>query len=229
MARARILIGCEISGRVRDAFNARGLDAWSCDLRPSRSGGPHILGDVLSVLGWDCWHAAIVFPPCQYLARSGLHWNGRVEGRDALTAEAVDFVRAIMAARVPMLAIENPSGRIGTAIRPADQLIQPYQFREDASKATCLWLRGLPLLRPTGWVHGRMIFGRERWSNQTDSGNNRLPQSKTRADKRAATFPGVADAMAAQWAPWIVSRVRWPDVPALAPCPPDPAQLALAL
>jgi hypothetical protein len=227
MTSARILVGCELSGMVRDAFLARGFDAWSCDLRASRSPGPHIVGDVRRVIRFGCWHCAIVFPPCQYLSASGLHWNRRDPDRAAKTEAALQLVADLFDADVAMLAIENPRGCIGTRIRPADQSIQPYQFREDASKATMLWLRNLPRLRPTGWVEGREVDGLTRWSNQTDSGQNAEPDSAGRADRRAETYPEVADAMAVQWGDWIRQRV--PDAPDPPPriVPTPPNQLSL--
>ena len=152
----KVLIACETSGAVRDAFLNRGHDAVSCDLLPHQHGGPHITGDVLEVLA-DGWDLMIAHPPCTYLCSSGLHWNKRVPGREEKTREAVEFVRRLMAAPIPQWAIENPVGRIGTAIRPADQYIQPHQFGHDASKRTGLWLEGLPPLRPTGFVPPRLI------------------------------------------------------------------------
>lgn len=194
----RVLVGCEFSGTVRDAFARRGHDAWSCDLLPTESPGNHIQGDLLSILG-DGWDLAIFHPPCTYLTSSGLHWNKRVPGREQKTAESLDFVRALMNAPISRIAIENPVGRIGTAIRKADQTIQPYQFGHDASKATCLWLKNLPPLKPTKMVQPRMVGGKPRWANQTDSGQNRLGPSDTRWKERSKTFVGIAEAMAEQW------------------------------
>lgn len=225
--RPHVLIGCEVSGRVRDAFLARGFDAWSCDLRPSRHAGPHIIGDIRRVLAFGCWHCAILFPPCQYLAVSGLHWNARDASRAAKTDDALAFVAELFAAPVPMLAIENPRGAIGSRIMPASQTLQPFQFREDASKATCLWLRNLPRLRPTGWVEGRDVEGATRWSNQTDSGQNKLSQSAERADRRAETYPEIASAMAEQWGDWIRQRCPAEDPPAPPPMVAPPEQLSL--
>lgn len=194
----RVLVACEHSGIVRDAFRASGHYAISCDLLPSDAPGPHYQGDVFDILdaGWDL---LIAHPPCTYLCSSGLHWNHRTPGREALTQDALAFVRALLAAPVPRIAIENPVGRIGTAIRKADQTIHPHQFGHDASKATCLWLKGLPLLQPTAHVAPRMVDGKPRWANQTDSGQNRLGPSADRWKLRSATYPGIAAAMAAQW------------------------------
>jgi hypothetical protein len=194
----RVLVACEYSGAVRDAFRARRHDAMSCDLLPTDVPGPHYQGDVFDVIG-DGWDLMIAHPPCTYLSSSGLHWNGRVEGRAAKTEDALAFVRALLDAPIPRIAVENPVGCIGTRIRKADQTIQPHQFGDDASKATCLWLKGLPLLTPTAHVSGRMVNGKPRWANQTDSGQNRLAPSADRWKLRSATFPGIAAAMADQW------------------------------
>lgn len=194
----RVLIACEYSGAVRDAFRARGHDAMSCDLLPTDVPGPHYEGDVFDVIG-DGWDLMIAHPPCTYLSSSGLHWNGRVEGRTAKTEDALAFVRALLHAPIPRIAVENPIGCIGTRIRKADQTIQPHQFGDDASKATCLWLKDLPLLTPTASVPGRMVNGKPRWANQTDGGQNRLAPSADRWKLRSATFPGIAAAMADQW------------------------------
>jgi hypothetical protein len=148
----RVLVACEYSGTVRDAFRAGGHDAVSCDLLPTDVPGPHIVGDVVPHLT-DGWDLLIAHPPCTYLCSSGLHWNHRTPGRDAKTADALRFVLTLMgeggAHSIPKIALENPVGRISTAYRKADQTIQPWQFGHPDSKATCLWLKGLPPLRPT--------------------------------------------------------------------------------
>jgi len=195
----KILVACEFSGRVREAFRKFGHDAWSCDLLPSDDKSKHhITGDVEQILN-DGWDLMLAFPPCTYLCSSGLHWNKRVEGREKKTEEALEFVRLLLNAPVNKIALENPVGRIGTAIRKADQSIHPYMFGDDASKRTCLWLKNLPLLKPTDYIEPRMIDGKARWSNQTDSGQNKLPPSKDRWKKRSETYQGIADAMALQW------------------------------
>lgn len=194
----RVLVACEYSGVVRDAFLARGHDAMSCDLLPTEVPGPHYEGDVRDVLD-DGWDLMICHPPCTYLASSGLHWNKRIPGREQLTEESVAFVRLLLDADIPRIALENPIGRISTAIRKPDQIIQPHQFGHDASKATCLWLKNLPPLLPTSLVAPRMVNGRPRWSNQTDSGQNKLPPGKDRWKLRSTTYQGIADAMAEQW------------------------------
>lgn len=199
----RVLVACEYSGAVRDAFAKLGHDAWSCDLLPSEVGGKHYQGDVKAIIG-DGWDILIAHPPCTYLCSSGLHWNGRVPGRAQKTEDSLEFVRLLMSAPVPRICIENPVGRIGTAIRKADQAIHPYEFGHDASKRTCLWLKNLPLLKPTTYFPPRIVEsgpheGKRRWSNQTDSGQNRLGPSEDRWKERARTYSGIAEAMAAQW------------------------------
>lgn len=195
---ARVLVACEYSGTVRDAFLARGHDAMSCDLLPSDVGGPHYQGDVRDIIN-DGWDLMVAHPPCTYLCSSGLHWNKRVPGRAELTEEALEFVRYLLDAPIPHIALENPIGCIGTRIRKADQTIQPWQFGHDASKATCLWLVHLPKLVSTTVVEPRIVNGKKRWANQTDSGQNRLPPSKDRWKIRSETYTGIAEAMADQW------------------------------
>ena len=195
----RILVACEYSGRVRDAFRAAGHDAWSCDLLPCDADPAyHLQGDVVPLLG-DGWDLMVAHPPCTYLCSSGLHWNKRVEGRQAKTEAAIDFVRTLLSCPIPRVAIENPVGCISTRVRKPDQTIQPWQFGHDASKATCLWLKELPLLRPTAIISPRMVAGRPRWANQTDSGQNRLGPSADRWKIRSETYSGIATAMAQQW------------------------------
>jgi hypothetical protein len=204
----RVLIACEFSGVVRDAFRARGHDAWSCDLSPSTAEfqGPHLEGDVRWWLdgrnapagGWDLM---IAHPPCTYLCSSGLHWNKRRPERAEQTEQALAFVRELLDAPIPMICVENPIGCISTRIRKPDQIIQPHEFGDDASKTTCLWLKNLPPLLPTRIPSGtgRVRRGRERWANQTDSGQNKLAPSADRWAQRSITYPGIAQAMAAQW------------------------------
>ena len=196
-----VLIACEYSGRVREAFRALGHDAWSCDLLPADDDSPHhIQGDVKDVLRHvGNWDLMVAFPPCTFICSSGLHWNKRRPERAAQTEDALDFVRYLMSSGVPRIAIENPVGCISTRIRKPDQYVQPHQFGDDASKKTGLWLQGLPLLTPTGNVAPRMVNGRPRWANQTDSGQNRLAPSADRWKKRSETYQGIANAMAQQW------------------------------
>lgn len=194
-----VLVGCEWSGRVRDAFNLLGHNAVSCDLLESPMPGPHIVGDVLEVARSRDWDMLIAFPPCTYLSSSGLHWNKRRPERAQLTEEALAFVRELFALRIKRKALENPVGCISTRIKPYTQIIQPHQFGADASKTTCLWLENLPPLRPTWHVRPRIVDGKKRWANQTDSGQNRLPPSANRGQQRGETYAGVAAAMALQW------------------------------
>jgi len=191
----RILIACEHTGIVRDAFIARGHDAVSCDLLPGESDGPHIVGDVFDHLEEE-WDMMIAHPPCTYLSSSGLHWNKRIPGREEKTTEAVQFVQALMDAPINKIVIENPIGRIGTAIRKSDQIIQPWQFGHPESKSTCLWLKNLPILKATNILEMPKCGY---WENQTPSRQNKLGPSKDRWKKRSATYTGIADAMAYQW------------------------------
>lgn len=188
----KVLVACEYSGIVRDAFSRAGHFAMSCDLLPTEIPGNHYLGDVRDILNND-WDLMIAHPPCTYLASSGLHWNKRISGREALTLEALDFIRELMDAPIDRIAIENPIGRISSAIRKPDQIIQPWMFGHDASKSTCLWLQGLPKLEPTN------VIKKERYANQTPSGQNNLGPSADRWKIRSTTYQGIADAMAQQW------------------------------
>lgn len=186
----RVLVGCEFSGTVRSAFRRRGHDAWSCDLLPAEDGGPHIQADVLSVLG-DGWDLAIFHPPCTHLAVSGARHFHR---KQVEQAEALEFVQRLLDAPIPRIALENPVSVISSRIRRPDQIIQPHQFGHAESKRTCLWLKGLPPLRPTD-----VLQQRGRWENQTPSGQNKLGPSPDRWKIRSKTYPGMACAMADQW------------------------------
>jgi site-specific DNA-cytosine methylase len=194
----RVLVACESSGVVRDAFRARGHFAMSCDLLSSERLGPHHQGDVRELLGQE-WDLLIAHPPCTYLSVSGMHWTTRGLRNPKLTEDALDFVRLFMDAPIERIAIENPVSVISSRIRKPDQIIQPYQFGHDASKKTCLWLKGLPMLKPTQIVEPRIVNGKQRWANQTDSGQNKLPPSKDRWRLCSKTFEGIANAMANQW------------------------------
>lgn len=201
----KILIGCEYSGVSRRAFTALGHDVISADFEPAEDDSPyHYQGDVFDLIDDMQFDLAIFHPPCTYLSVSGLHWNKRgimVDGRPRaeLTEEALDFVRRLMAVNIPRIAIENPISCISTRIRKPDQIIQPYQFGDDASKATCLWLKNLPKLRPMQFVEPRIVNGKKRWANQTDSGQNKLTPSDNRWKDRSRTYPGIAAAWADQW------------------------------
>lgn len=197
----KVIVGCETSGRVREAFRRAGHDAYSCDILPADDGSPfHIWCDLRQLMDRDPnWDLGIFHPPCTYLSSSGLHWNKRVPERQAKTEEALSFVRYLMELPILRIGIENPIGCISTRIRKPDQIIHPHMFGHDASKATCLWLKGLPKLISTKHVAPRMVNGLPRWANQTDSGQNRLPPSNDRWKLRSETYAGIADAMAAQW------------------------------
>ena len=192
----RVLVACEYSGTVREAFRRRGHYALSCDLLPADDKSPHhYQGDVRDVL-YDDWDLMIAHPPCTYLAVSGLHWNKRIDGRAEKTEEALDFVRLLLAAPIDRIALENPVSCISSRIRKPDQIIQPWWFGDDASKRTCLWLKNLPTLVETNRLEGD---DRTRRANQTPSGQNKLGPSDDRWKLRSKTYQGIAEAMAAQW------------------------------
>lgn len=196
VAMARVLVACEYSGVVRDAFAAHGHQAVSCDVLPSERPGPHIIADVLDVLDYG-WDLMVAHPPCQYLATSGVRWLHEDPDRLPKTSAGARFFNAMLEAPIPLIAVENPvqHGYAKKMIRgrPA-QAIQPWMFGEDTSKKTLLWLKGLPPLRPT------KVLVRRRYANQTPSGQNKLgPGDPRRALERARTPDGVAEAMASQW------------------------------
>ena len=194
----KILIACEYSGRVRDAFIRAGHDAMSCDLLPTDVPGPHYQGDVTDILH-DGWDLMVAHPPCTYLSVSGMHWTTRGLRDPQLTEDALAFVRLLLDAPIERIALENPISVISSRIRKPDQIITPYMFGHDASKKTCLWLKNLPPLMPTSMVEPRIVNGKKRWGNQTDSGQNKLPPSEDRWKIRSETYQGIADAMADQW------------------------------
>lgn len=203
-----VLIACEFSGTVRDAFIVRGHNAVSCDHLPTEKPGPHYQGDVFDIVG-DGWDLMIAHPPCTFLSVSGLHWNKNNPARAMQTEAALLFVWRLMTCSIPRKAIENPISCISSRIRKPEQIIQPYQFGHDASKSTCLWLtmlEPLPLnpakhVMPRSILHpsGEQGLTRYRWANQTDSGQNKLAPSQDRWKERSRTYQGIADAMAAQW------------------------------
>lgn len=200
----RVLVACEYSGRVRDAFTKLGHDAISCDLLPTDVPGNHYQGDVRDILN-DGWDLMIAHPPCTYLSVSGMHWTTRGLRDPALTEDALEFVRLLMAAPIEKIAIENPISVISSRIRKPDQIINPYEFGHDASKKTCLWFKNLPLLKPTKMVEPRIVItpsGKpaKRWGNQCDNyGQDKLPPSPDRWKLRSTTYQGIATAMAEQW------------------------------
>lgn len=183
MSKLRVLVACEFSGVVRDAFLRRGHDAWSCDLLPTDSPGPHIQGDVLDVLD-DGFDLMIAHPPCTHLAVSGARWFKDKQWEQTC---ALVFVEKLMRANIKRIAIENPVSVISSRIRKPDQIIQPWMFGHGETKATCLWLKNLPMLVPTNIVDGRTarVY--------------RLPPSSGRWKLRSVTYTGIAEAMADQW------------------------------
>jgi hypothetical protein len=191
----RVLVACEYSGRVRDAFTRMGHFAMSCDLLPSDAPGLHYQGDVTDILGQG-WDIMIAHPPCTHLAVSGAK-HFAAKRQSGVQQEALDFVRLLLNAPIPKIALENPVSIISSEIRKPDQIVQPYMFGHQATKTTCLWLKGLPHLTPTN-----MVDKGER--HVTKSGKSlpkwyNLPPGPDRWKIRSATFQGIADAMAAQW------------------------------
>jgi hypothetical protein len=179
----RVLVACEFSGVVREAFARKGHDAWSCDLLPSEIPGQHYQGDVKDIL-YEHWDVMIAHPPCTHLAVSGARWfkEKQQEQRDALA-----FVQLLLDAPIERIALENPISVISSKIRKPDQIVQPWQFGHGEVKATCLWLKSLPLLKPTNVVAGREA---RVW---------KMPPSPDRWKERSRTFTGIAEAMADQW------------------------------
>lgn len=181
----KILVACEYSGIVRDAFMAKGHDAISCDILPSESPGPHYQGDVRDIL-WDDWDMVIGFPPCTDLAVSGARWF-KEKQKNGAQKKSIEFFMELVNVGCMRVAIENPVGIMSTKYRKPDQIIQPWQFGHGETKATCLWLKGLKKLTPT-----KVVSGREQriW---------KMPPSKDRSKLRSKTFQGIANAMADQW------------------------------
>ena len=207
----KVLIACEYSGTVRDAFIRAGHDAMSCDLLPTEKPGPHYQGDVRDILdqGWDL---LIAHPDCTYLTCSAewaygdgpYHQKVKPETlvgavRREARERALEFVELLLKSPIKYKAIENPRGVISSRIRPATQYIQPHEYGHDASKITGLWLENLPPLVPTCHIPPRLVDGKPRWANQTDSGQNKLTPGPDRWKDRARTYQGWADAMAKQW------------------------------
>ena len=180
----KVLVACEFSGRVRDAFIARGHDAISCDLLPTDAAGAHIQGDVLEVIRNQHFDLMIAHPPCTHLAVSGARY---FKDKKQEQLDALDFVRQLLDAPIDKIALENPISVISTKVRKPDQIIQPWQHGHGETKATCLWLKNLPLLTPSNIVDGR------------EGKILALPPSADRWKIRSLTYQGIADAMAAQW------------------------------
>lgn len=179
----KILVACEFSGIVREAFHKQGHDAWSCDLLPTEIPGQHIQGDVTEILAND-WDLMIAHPPCTHLAVSGARW---FKYKQQEQIEALEFVRILLNAPIPKIALENPISIISSRIRKPDQIIQPWQFGHGETKAICLWLKNLPLLKPTNIVEGR------------EARVHKEPPSDERWKNRSRTIPGIAHAMSIQW------------------------------
>jgi hypothetical protein len=182
----KVLVACEYSGIVRDAFTSKGHDAWSCDILPTESPGNHYQGDVLEYLdkGWDLM---IAHPPCTHLAVSGARWFTEGKKPWSLQEDALDFVRKLLAAPIEKIALENPISVISTKIKKPTQIIQPYQFGHGERKSICLWLNNLPKLKATDNVDGRE---QRIW---------KMPPSKNRSKLRSLFYTGIAEAMADQW------------------------------
>jgi hypothetical protein len=181
----RVLVACKYSGRVRDAFLARGHDAMSCDMLPTEAPGPHYQGDVFDIIrhGWDLM---ICHPPCTHLAVSGAR-HFAAKKASGVQDEALNFVRRLLDAPITHIALENPVSIISSRIRKPDQIIQPWQFGHGETKATCLWLKNLTPLRPTNIVDGR------------DDRIHKMPPGPNRWKERSRTYQGIAQAMAEQW------------------------------
>lgn len=181
----RVLVACEFSGTVRDAFTRKGHYAMSCDLLPSETDGFHYQGDIFDVIN-DDWDLMVAHPPCTHLSVSGARYF-KEKIKDGRQQEALDFVQKLLNAPIPKIALENPISVISSKIRKPDQIIQPWQFGHGETKATCLWLKNLPKLTPTNIVEGR------------NDRIHKLPPTKDRWKIRSKTYQGIADAMAEQW------------------------------
>ena len=193
----KILVACEYSGIVRDAFIAKGHDAWSCDILPTESPGNHYQGDVLEHLdrGWDLM---IAHPPCTHLAVSGARWFTEGKKPWSLQEDALDFVRKLLDAPIDKIALENPVSVISTKIRKPNQIIQPFEYGHDVTKKTCLWLKNLPNLKPTKIVKPDIVLVNGKKMSRMHYESFKLP-SKERSKVRSKFYTGIAEAMADQW------------------------------
>jgi hypothetical protein len=193
----KVLVACEYSGIVRDAFAAKGHDAWSCDILPTESPGNHFQGDVLEHLdkGWDLM---IAHPPCTHLAVSGARWFTEGKKPWSLQEEALDFVRKLLDAPINKIALENPVSVISTKIRKPNQIIQPFEYGHDVTKKTCLWLKNLPNLKPTKIVKPDIVLVNGKKMSRMHYESFKLP-SKERSKVRSKFYTGIAEAMADQW------------------------------
>lgn len=198
----RVLVACEYSGRVRDAFLASGHDAMSCDLLPTETPGPHYEGDVFNIIEND-WDLMVAHPPCTDLAVSGArHFPAKIA--DGRQERALNFVRALLDAPIPYIALENPISVISSHIRKPDQIIQPWMFGHPEQKATCLWLKNLPLLTETNNVYHHMM----KLSKKERERIHNIGPSKNRWKKRSTTYQGIAKAMATQWGEYLCNLER---------------------
>jgi hypothetical protein len=193
----KVLVACEYSGIVRDAFAAKGHDAWSCDILPTESPGNHFQGDVSEHLdkGWDLM---IAHPPCTHLAVSGARWFTEGKKPWSLQEEALDFVRKLLDAPIDKIALENPVSVISTKIRKPNQIIQPFEYGHDVTKKTCLWLKNLPNLKPTKIVKPDIVLVNGKKMSRMHYESFKLP-SKERSKVRSKFYTGIAEAMADQW------------------------------
>lgn len=202
MSKGRVLVACEESGKLTFALRSLGVEAFSCDILPTRGGLPqfHLQQDVLPLLQED-WLAVFAFPPCDHLAVSGARWFSEKQ-KDGRQQKGIDFfLRFTDLPHVPYTLIENPIGIMSTVYRKPDQIIQPWQYGEDAKKSTCLWLKGLPLLQPTTPFNGDKKTKR---ANQRPDGQDRLGESSFRKLLRSETYTGIAKAIASQYKPFLV-------------------------
>jgi hypothetical protein len=220
-----VLIGCEFSGIVRDEFAALGYNAWSCDFLPTERAGQHLQCDVWNALNHNLkWDLAIFFPDCTFLTVAQAKWYYHPEDKHLPFGErrphplypdrrqhqqqALDFVADLLEQDIEYIALENPIGKISTAIRKPDQIVHPYMFGHDASKSTCLWLKNLPLLTPTKMIPPRIIEGgAKRWGNQCPSGAEKTGPSADRWKIRSRTFTGIAKAMARQYHDYFMNQL----------------------
>ena len=215
-----ILFGCEESQECTIAFREKGFNAFSNDIKPCSGNHPewHLQMDVFEAIKLRKWDCGVFFPDCTYITISA-EWAYKNPpyhqkiGSDILVGEerrqarkqAIEFAKRIYNSEIPILGMENPVGVLSTNFKKPNQIIQPYQFGNNASKKTCLWLKGLPILKHTTYIEPRLVNGKQRWGNQTDSGQNNVPPSKNQASIRSKTYTGIAQAMATQWGSFLLN------------------------
>jgi len=203
----RVLIACEFSGIVRDAFCERGYDAWSCDLLPTERPGQHLRGDVFDAILHTRWHLMIAFPPCTHLCVSGARW---FKEKSSEQQQAIGFFMQLANAPIQHIAIENPVGIMSSVWRKPDQIIQPFEFGHGETKATCLWLKNLPLLQPTH-LEGDLFC--EEAPKERVARVHHEPPGPNRWKNRSRTFSGIARAFATQWGCVTPQRISQPHEP----------------